>query len=49
MYYVGRGGFSWASSCTGTKAYRLNFNYNEINPNGNDHRAYGLQTRCLQE
>ncbi|MDE6500288.1 MAG: hypothetical protein K2K83_06250, partial [Rikenella sp.] len=48
LYYVGYYGFSWASSFTGTGAYRLYFNSGAVNPNDYGHRAYGLQLRCLQ-
>ncbi len=49
LYGAGDSGFSWASSCTGTNAYRLNFYYGTVYPHYNGKRAYGFQLRCLQE
>ncbi|MDE5944260.1 MAG: hypothetical protein K2G93_01585 [Rikenella sp.] len=48
MYNVGRNGYSWSSTVTGSNGYFLDFNYDWINPNNNNHRANGLQLRCLQ-
>ncbi|MDE5944261.1 MAG: hypothetical protein K2G93_01590 [Rikenella sp.] len=48
MWNVGRNGYSWSSTVTGTNAHFLNFNYGGVNPNDNNNRANGLQLRCLQ-
>ncbi|MDE5944392.1 MAG: hypothetical protein K2G93_02260 [Rikenella sp.] len=50
MYAVGGNGYSWASSVTtGTNVYNLYFYYSGIYPNYYNYRAYGFQSRCLQE
>ncbi|MDE5944287.1 MAG: hypothetical protein K2G93_01735 [Rikenella sp.] len=49
MWYVGRDGYSWASTITGSYGYFLDFGYGGIGPNNYNYRAYGFQLRCLQE
>ncbi|MDE5944389.1 MAG: hypothetical protein K2G93_02245 [Rikenella sp.] len=46
---VGRNGYSYSSSMTESYGYFLDLRYSEIGPNNNSSRAFGLQTRCLQE
>ena len=50
LWYVGSSGYSWASTQAGTEAYYMRFAHNGITAiNYNNHRAFGLQLRCLQE
>ncbi|MDE6499827.1 MAG: hypothetical protein K2K83_03875 [Rikenella sp.] len=49
MYNVGRGGYSWSSTVTGSHGYFLDFYCDWINPNNSNHRSYGFPLRCLQE
>ncbi|MDE5945539.1 MAG: hypothetical protein K2G93_08165 [Rikenella sp.] len=49
MRHVGRYGHSWSSTVTGSANYFMDFDFIGIYPNGDNHRALGLQTRCLQE
>ncbi|MDE6500455.1 MAG: hypothetical protein K2K83_07110 [Rikenella sp.] len=51
MWYVGRYGYSWASSvATGsTNANYLSFNYGGVSIGNSYDRSHGLQLRCLQE
>ncbi|MDE5944774.1 MAG: hypothetical protein K2G93_04225 [Rikenella sp.] len=49
MYFVGNGGFGWASSFTGISGYAMAFDCDAIYSNNNYNRANGFQLRCLQE
>ncbi|MDE5944624.1 MAG: hypothetical protein K2G93_03445 [Rikenella sp.] len=49
MWNVGYNGYSWASSASENNGYFLSLSYNGIYPNSSGYRAYGRQTRCLQE
>ena len=47
---VGNSGYSWSLTQAGTEAYYMRFAHNGITAiNYNNHRAFGLQLRCLQE
>ncbi|MDE5944043.1 MAG: hypothetical protein K2G93_00435 [Rikenella sp.] len=46
---VGRDGYNWSSSASGSNGYYLDFNYSRIYPNYSSYRVNGLPLRCLQE
>ncbi|MDE5945134.1 MAG: hypothetical protein K2G93_06070 [Rikenella sp.] len=46
---MGRNGYSWSSTVTGSNGYFLDFLYDWISPNNLRYRAYGFPLRCLQE
>lgn len=48
---VGYGGYSWSSPVVagGYGAHGLHFSTQGLLPTNTDHRAYGLQVRCLME
>ncbi len=49
LMYVGRYGWIWASTVSGTRAYYLDFGNNRIYPSSSNYRAEGNQVRCLRE
>lgn len=46
---IGRNGFCWSSSTLNSNVYYLDFYHGIITLNRLYYRAYGFQTRCLQE
>ncbi len=48
LNYVGLGGYSWASTVSGTYSVYLISETTNLNSSNASYRAYGLQVRCLQ-
>ncbi|WP_300828805.1 hypothetical protein [uncultured Rikenella sp.] len=46
---IGRDGFSYSSSVSGSNGVYLNFYVTNLNPSNSNYRAYGFQLRCLSE
>jgi len=49
LSYVGKGGYNWASTVSGTNGMHLNFNVTWFGPSNADSHGYGFQLRCLSE
>ncbi len=49
LWYVGYGGYSWASMFTGSNVHHLSFYCGGISPQDGNYRAFGFPLRCLQE
>ncbi|WP_300727912.1 hypothetical protein [uncultured Rikenella sp.] len=46
---VGNGGYSWASTVSGSNGMNLNFGVTWLNPSSAHNRGHGFQLRCLSE
>ncbi|MDE5945213.1 MAG: hypothetical protein K2G93_06485 [Rikenella sp.] len=49
MYSIGRGGYGWTSTVTGSGAYFHSFGFDWVIPNSSSPHAHGLPLRCLLE
>ena len=49
LFYVGKRGYDWSSTASGSNVCFIDFNPARPTPQGNVYRGYGLQLRCLQE